>query len=327
MEKDYYSKDFDPNSLTKQKLKSILSAEDVELPGTDQKKNFYVDLFLHHVRGKLKSDVVPSSKGIIHVSKTGTPIRGHEDSPWSSPSTVKSPRRRSISNVRTPTSKIVSDTGKKTIKSPSPRGKRSPSKSPRRSRKRTETPSRSPGRSSSRSYRGDQVPTATTKRSPRTRQLSKSDSKEEKTVPTREELPSTDSALDKIEKLRSRHFILTDDPNEPIKIAQSPPTIAARQGLEHLDAISTTRFAISPIKGKPASKPSPARPILKVPYFRPKRKMFNKLTLQLLLIFLIGLSVSMWIYRSMKRPFCDFGVSERRKSCFFCIFRLYYLLN
>lgn len=39
MEQDYYSPDFDPNSLTKQRLKSILSAEGVELPGTEQKKN------------------------------------------------------------------------------------------------------------------------------------------------------------------------------------------------------------------------------------------------------------------------------------------------
>ena len=314
MEKDYYSADFDPNSLTKQKLKSVLSAEGVELPGTDQKKNFYLDLFVRHVRGKSKGDVVPSSKGIIHVSKTGTPIRGHEDSPWSSPSAVNSPRRRSISSVRTPIPKILSNAERET-KSSGPRSRRSPSKSPRQSRKRTETHSRSPDRP--RSTRREQA--SATRRSPRARQTSKSDLKEEKVIPTYENLSPTDSFRDKIEKLRSKHFILTDDPNEPIKIAQSPPTITSRQGLEHLGKRPTGHLAISPAKEKSISKVSPVRSILQVPYLGPRRKMFNNLTLQLLVL-LIGLFVSMWIYKSTKRSFCDSDVSERCKSCFFVFF-------
>ena len=74
MDPDIYDETFDPNTLTKPKLKSILSAQGVDLPGQEQKKDFYVDLFLKHVRGKRREKVAPSTRGIIPVSVRGSPL-------------------------------------------------------------------------------------------------------------------------------------------------------------------------------------------------------------------------------------------------------------
>lgn len=76
---EYLLPDFDPNELTVPKLKAALSAVGVELPMKQERKPFYVDLFIKHITKKAntlrktRQNVYPSSEGIMAVSGRGSP--------------------------------------------------------------------------------------------------------------------------------------------------------------------------------------------------------------------------------------------------------------
>jgi hypothetical protein len=319
MEEDYYSSDFDPNSLTKQKLKSILSSEGIEFPGTDQRKSFYVDLFLQNIHGKKKSKIIPSTKGIIHVTKTGTPIKSSGESPISTPSSrVKLPRERKLSStLRSPT---WVDTGFDEIKASE---KRSLSEdSPRSTKKKAKTPSPSPFREKSRTTSAAKRKTSSSKKrkddseAPTTMK----ESNEEILSITKPSLPKDTASLSpslseeqqRQLPLRPKHFVLTDDPHEPIKIVESYREIIQPKTKSMLEILPSPEQRKQPVQ-RSVSKSPPStlrKPIVLLPKLR--QRLFSKITMWILLSFLV-LGLSVLIYNSMTRPFCDSVVSDRRK--------------
>lgn len=110
--------------------------------------------------------------------------------------------------------------------------------------------------------------------------------------------------------LKSKHFILTDDPNEPIKIIQTPTTSVHEVHQEILKTPPSSTKYKSVEKPLPKLSPKPQRPTASSRNLN--RTLSYKWILFVLCSCLITILLSM-MYRSFTKPFCDSLVFNDRK--------------